>query len=107
MESTGGRGARSSGWRALLGKEALWEQVGTCGNTPAHVNSGQCMGLGLPVRACGWPTRGLCPLPSPHSCPLSLPRVKLAPQVLAVPKVLKVLEVNLVLLGPPGQLVPP
>lgn len=35
------------------------------------------------------------------------PRVKLAPLVLVAPKALKVLAVNLALLGPPGRRVPP
>lgn len=51
--------------------------------------------------------RGLCPpdLSSLHpSLPLS--RVKLAPPVLEVPKAPRVLVVNLVLLGPLGQLAP-
>ena len=37
---------------------------------------------------------------------LASSRVKLVPLVLVVPKALKVLAVNLALLGPPGRLVP-
>lgn len=48
--------------------------------------------------------RSAVPVFSSH--PSVSPRVKLVPPVLVVLKALKVLVVNLALLGPPGQLVP-
>ena len=81
--------------------------VGTRGEH-ACTRHGGCPCVTQLARAClSLAREGSVPPSSPASTPLSPPRVKLAPLVLVVPKALKVLVANLVLLGPPGRLVPP
>lgn len=105
VEGDGGRrrrGEKAAGWQAHSGDPA-----GPCGEEPvcAHTGCTCVTPLSVPELLLAR-ERALPPGFSSLRPSLSLSRAKLAPPVLEVPKALKVLAVNLVLLGPLDRPVP-